>query len=166
MTQFYKPMIGLNVYLEPKFRKELIEKVYANIPELSDDIRRDLLTMTKELVKIAGFRNPMSAPLSLRVRAAEEKFEKDSRFTKQILTSWADLHRNVQAMAMENLKSLGFEVSEKAPFYEDPENAFSVGWPKNIDYNKVHEALSNDTENKLTIDENALLAIWLTGYLP
>ncbi len=45
-------------------------------------------------------------------------------------------------------------------------NAFSVGWPKNIDYNKVHEALSNDTENKLTIDENALLAIWLTGYLP
>ncbi len=58
MTQFYKPMIGPNVYLEPKFRKELIEKVYANIPELSDDIRRDLLTMTKELVKIAGFSKP------------------------------------------------------------------------------------------------------------
>ena len=166
MTQVYKPMIGLNVYLEPQFRKELIEKVYADILKLSDDKRRDLLKISKEFLNIAGFRNPMSAPLPLRVRAAEAKFEKESRFVKQIMASWADLHRNVQAAALDNLKSLGFEVSDTAPLYDDPENAFIIGWPDNIDYNEVHETLSKDLENKLTNDENALLAIWLTGRLP
>lgn len=166
MTQVYKPMIVLNVYLEPQFRKELIEKVYADILKLSDDKRRDLLKISKELLNIAGFRNPMSAPLPLRVRAAEAKFEKESRFVKQIMASWADLHRNVQAAALDNLKSLGFEVSDTAPLYDDPENAFIIGWPDNIDYNEVHETLSKDLENKLTNDENALLAIWLTGRLP
>lgn len=166
MTQVYKPMIGLNVYLEPQFRKELIEKVYADILKLSDDKRRDLLKISKEFLNIAGFRNPMSAPLPLRVRAAEAKFEKESRFVKQIMASWADLHRNVQAAALDNLKSLGFEVSDTAPLYDDPENAFVIGWPDNIDYNEVHETLSKDLENKLTNDENALLAIWLTGRLP
>jgi len=166
MTQIYKPMVGLNVYLEPEFRRELIEKVYANIPDLSDETRRSLINISKELLKIAGFRNPMTAPLPLRVRAAEAKFEKDSRFIKQILASWADLHRNVQATAMENLKSLGFEVSDTAPLYDDAENAFIIGWPDKVDYNQVHEALSKDTENNLTVDENALLTVWLTGRLP
>ena len=29
MTQEYKAMIGLNVYLEPQFRKDVVEKVYS-----------------------------------------------------------------------------------------------------------------------------------------
>lgn len=166
MTQVYKTMIGLNVYLEPQFRKEVIEKVYANIQELSEDIRRDLLQITKEELKVSGFRNPMLAPLALRVRAAIEKFEKESRFTKQILAAWADLYRDVHEPVLSGLKELGFEVLETAGVYPDPEMAFASGWPDGLTYEQLHQALSKIPENKLTSDENALLSIWLTGALP
>lgn len=166
MSQAYIPMIGLNVYLEPQFRKEVIEKVYTNIPELMDDVRRDLLLLSKEEIRIAGFRNPMIAPLPLRVKAAIAKFEKDSKFTKQILIAWADLHRDIHESMLQALEKIGFKQSETAPTYPDPENAFIVGWPEGMDYEKLHETLSKESSSTLTSDENALLSIWLTGCLP
>jgi hypothetical protein len=166
MNQFYKPMVGLNVYLEPYFRSEIIEKVYANIPELSDEIRRDLIRLTKDELKVPGFRNPMLAPLALRIRAAEKKFEKDSNFVKQILASWSDLHRYLLNDSLESLKTLGFNILDTATEYPDPENAFYIGWPEGINYKTIHEELSKNPDNKLTSDENSLLCIWLTGYLP
>jgi len=166
MTQEYKAMIGLNVYLEPQFRKDVVEKVYSNISVLSDDLRHELIKITKEEINVSGFRNPMLAPNALLVKSAVVKFEKESKFVKLIMQAWSFLYKEFHSGLIDTLKTLGFEISETGPDYTDPENAFMVGWPEPVDYEKLHEACHQDPKNTLNSDENALLSIWLSGILP
>lgn len=166
MTQDYKAMIGLNVYLEPQFRKDVVEKVYSNLSGLSKDLRLQLIKITKEEIKVSGFRNPMLAPTALLVKSAVVKFEKESKYIELILQAWSSLYAEHHSTQLETLKSLGFEIGETRPDYTDPENAFLVGWPESVDYEKLHKACQQNPQNTLNSDENALLSIWLSGTLP
>ena len=71
-----KPAIALNVFIEPYFRKEILQKIFENLDSIPSELRREFIAEVKDKVRISGFRNAMAAPRALLVRDAETVFEK------------------------------------------------------------------------------------------
>jgi len=157
------PAIALNVFIEPYFRKEILQKLFENLDKLPDEIRRELVKQVKEQVRISGFRNPMIAPRTLLIRDAETVFEKDAKFSLICLKGWQSLYSE-----WKNLGDLGFSISESAASgYPDPMNTFLEGWPEGMDFDTLYEKITAQVEGfPLNKDETALLSVLLTGYLP
>lgn len=164
----FRPAIALNVFIEPYFRKEILQKVFENLDDLPVDLRRDLILQVKEHVKISGFRNPMVAPRALLVRSAESIFEKDTWFNLTCLKCWQSLFSRWQEGLKNQLTERGFSISEPASSrYPDAMNTFLEGWPEGIDFDTLYEQISEKTEGfSLSKDETILLSVLLTGYLP
>ena len=160
------PLISLNVFLLPDFRREILTTVLNQKDDLSPEIKQELRQAIKEFVKISGFRNPLAAPQALQVRAMESPFEKESRFVKAILSSWADLKLDLGAKVQSVLPELGFEPNDQAPLYPDPENAFAVGWPEDLSFEKLADLVKQKTETDASSNEISLMTVWLTGRLP
>ena len=160
------PLISLNVFLLPDFRREILTTVLNQKDDLSPEIKQELRQALKEFVKISGFRNPLAAPQALQVRAMESPFEKESRFVKAILSSWADLKLDLGAKVQSVLPELGFEPNDQAPLYPDPENAFAVGWPEDLSFEKLADLVKQKTETDASSNEISLMTVWLTGRLP
>jgi len=160
------PLISLNVFLLPDFRREILTTVLNQKDNLSPEIKQEFRQAIKEFVKISGFRNPLAAPQALQVRAMESPFEKESRFVKAILSSWADINSDLQAKVQAVLPELGFEPNDQAPLYPDPENAFAVGWPEDLSFEKLADLVKQKTETDASSNEISLMTVWLTGRLP
>ena len=160
------PLISLNVFLLPDFRREILTTVLDQKDNLSPEIKQEFRQAIKEFVKISGFRNPLAAPQALQVRAMESPFEKESRFVKAILSSWADINSDLQAKVQAVLHELGFEPNVQAPLYPDPENAFAVGWPEDLSFEKLADLVKQKTEIDASSNEISLMTVWLTGRLP
>ncbi len=164
----FRPAIALNVYIEPYFRKEILQKTFDNLDILPADLRRDLLTQVKDHVKISGFRNPMVAPRMLLVRGAESVFEKDTVFSLICLKCWQSFYSQWHEQLKNSLTGLGFSISEPAlSGYPDAMNTFLEGWPEGIDFDSLYDQIFAKNEGfSLSKDETALLSVLLTGYLP
>jgi len=160
------PLISLNVFLLPDFRREILTTVLYQKDDLSPDNTQELRQAIREFVKISGFRNPLAAPQALQVRAMESPFEKESRFVKAILSSWADINSDLQAKVQAVLPELGFEPNDQALLYPDPENAFAVGWPEDLSFEKLADLVKQKTETDASSNEISLMTVWLTGRLP
>ncbi len=162
-----RPALALNVFIEPYFRKEILEKVFENLNTLPAELRRELVADVKEKVRISGFRNTMAAPRALLIRNAETVFEKDTRFSLVSLKCWQSLYTQWNEELKLQLKGLGFSISEQAAAgYPDAINTFLEGWPEGIDFDTLFEEITALVKNlPLSKDEIALLSILITGYL-
>lgn len=163
----YRPLIALNVYLNQDFRREILSTVVESRSILSDRQRRQLLEAIKENVRISGFRNPIMAPETLLVRNMIAPFEQDSRFVKVILEAWALINDSLQPAIIETIKSFPFKENDQKPSYPNPDNAFLVGWPEGLTYEMLAEEVNKRVDGKHgSLDEIALLTIWISGCLP
>jgi mannose-6-phosphate isomerase class I len=160
------PMISLNVYLLPEFRRDIFTTVVDHWDIFSPEKKRELTQAIKEFVKISGFRNPLAAPQPLLVRAMEAPFEKESRFVKTILSAWAEVNSDLQAKIEPLLSEFGFETNGQALLYPDPDNAFLVGWPEELSFEKLADLLKQKSNLEASPDEISLMTVWLTGRLP
>ena len=162
-----RPAIALNVFIEPYFRKEILQKIFDNIDALPAELRRELIAEVKEKVKISGFRNSMAAPRALLIRDAESVFEKDTWFSLITLKNWQSLFSQWHEEIQKKLLALGFSISDQAAAgYPDAVNTFLEGWPEGIDFDNLYEKITAQNEKfPLNKDETALLSVLLTGYL-
>ena len=162
-----KPLHAINVFIEPWFREEIVENVLADFSVYSDESRKELVETLKSEVKVSGFRNPLTAPRRLLVREADKLFETDPRFVKVVLAAWVQLYEKNNKAIDKVLKSLKFDLPDTMPVYEDPINAFDKGWPGDLDYAAVVEAMRSEGEiTEMTDDQIALFTILRTGFLP
>ena len=163
----FRPAIALNVFIEPYFRKEILQKIFEHLDALPSEQRRELVTEIKDQVRISGFRNPMIAPRALLVRDAEPVFEKDAKFNLICLKCWQSLYSQWHDVLKKKLIELGFSISEPASSgYPDPMNTFLEGWPEGIDFDTLFDKITAQVKDyPLTKDETALLSVLLTGYL-
>ncbi len=162
-----KPMIALNVYLLPEFRQEILDGVVSGLSALPDDVRRDVMSAVRDEVKISGFRNPFSAPKAVLIRRMESVFLKQSRFIKAMLMAWVALQKPADAVVRAVIESLPFQTNPEAINYPDPENAFLIGWPEQMGYQKLSDLVrAQDAAINASTDTIALLTVWLSGCLP
>lgn len=162
-----KPLHVINVFIEPWFLQEIIESVLTDFSVYSDEVRKALAQTLKNEVKVSGFRNPLTAPKRLLVRASEKLFETDAHFVKAVLNAWTQLFDPYSPTFDKALASLGFKNSTAAPAYADPINAFDQGWPEGVDYPKVIDAVRKEADKlEMSDDQIILYSILRTGFLP
>lgn len=162
-----KPMVSLNVYLTPEFRRQILSEVLEQKDALNPETRTKLFTFLKEKLKVPGFRSSLIAPKALTIRAMEGLFEKDSYFIGSVLTSWMELIHSKTDKLNPLLQSLGFKLREPGGEFEDPENSFVIDWPSDVTYETLFSKAKEQVKGlELTSDELALATIWKTGTLP
>lgn len=162
-----KPLHAINVYIEPWFREEILTLTLEDFSGYTAEIRKELTSTVKNEVKVSGFRNPLTAPKRLLVREADKLFEKDPRFVGIVLKSWMSHFQKNDKFFQEALQNLGFTFAEEAKDFADALNAFHLGWPKNVDYQKViEEVRKNELDPQMSDDQIMLYGILKTGYLP
>lgn len=162
-----KPLHIINVFIEPWFRQEIINTVLEDFSIYPDALRKELVETLKSEVKVSGFRNPLTAPKRLLAREIEKLFEKDPHFIGIIIRTWMCHYEKKAASFEKALKSLKFEISEQANGYPDALNAFGIGWPEGVDYQKVIETVRKQGDKlDMTDDQIVLYSILKTGYLP
>lgn len=162
-----KPLHTINVFIEPWFREEIVEAVLEDFSIYPEELRKELVETLKAEVKVSGFRNPLTAPKRLLVRETDKLFETDPRFVSVILRTWMTLFNKNEQIFEKALKQLNFETSVQADGFSDPINAFELGWPKDVNYAKVIEAVRKENEKlEMSDDQIVLYSILKTGYLP
>lgn len=162
-----KPMVALNVYLTPEFRRQILSEVLEQKDALNPETHTKLFSFLKDKLKVPGFRSPLNAPKALTIRAMEGLFEKDSHFIASILMSWTELLQSKTSKLDALLQSLGFSVRGTDEDYTDHENSFMVGWPVDVSYDTLYsKAIAQVNALDLSSDELALVTIWKTGALP
>lgn len=162
-----KPLHTINVFIEPWFREEIIKAIILDLSVHPDEIRKELVETIKVEVKVSGFRNPLTVPKRLLVRESDKLFETDPMFVGLILRIWMSLFKKHDNIFNTALKELNFEISNQAPNYSDPMNALNVGWPKDINYQKVIDTVRKEDEKlEMSDDQIVLYTILKTGYLP
>ncbi len=162
-----QPLHVINVFIEAWFRQEIIDKVLTDFSPYSSEVRKALAETLKSSVKVSGFRNPLTAPKRMLARDTEKLFETDPQVVKVVLNAWKQLYDSHSQTFDKALKSLGFTTSPEAPTYPDALNAFDQGWPEDVDYPKVIEAVRKEDEQlDMTDDQIVLYSILQTGFLP
>lgn len=162
-----KPMVALNVYLTPEFRKQILFELIDRKETLNPEIRSILFSAIKEKNKVPGFRNSFLAPKGLFYQGLEKVFEKDSKFVSIVMNAWQSLKMEQFIPVFYSLEKLGFDVSEPAKTYEDPERCFKSGWPPGVNYERLHaNAVEQLKSEKISSDEIALMTVLTTGILP
>ena len=162
-----KPMVALNVYLTPEFRRQILSEVLERKEALNPETRKELFSILKDKLKVAGFRSYINAPKGLTIRAMESLFEKDSNFISVVLTSWTELIQSKTNQLDSMLESSGFKLRATDDVYTDPENSFLIGWPAYVTYDTLFTKAKEQVKaTQLSSDELALMTIWKTGTLP
>lgn len=157
----------INVFIEPWFREEIIEKVLEDFSKYTEESRKELAETLKNDVKVSGFRKTLTAPKRLLIREAAKIFESNPYFVAVILNCWLQLFAKNDKTFEASLKELGFEVPDGMPLYADPINAFDQSWPEGLDYAKLIETVRK-TDDKLEMSDDQIVfyTILRTGSLP
>jgi hypothetical protein len=187
-TAEYLPFHAINEFMRPDFRLSLIRETLNALPNLPDEHNDRINRLTKQLVKVPGFRNSEKAPTLMKVVPMSKSFEKSAELVAAILAAWAEVNSDLRLQVFNLLKDRGWailsteqplcietlspEIMQKWPVLP-PEidrtklPGFYIRWPKGEDYEKLydHYTKTYPTE-EISIDKVSLMVVWLSLRLP
>jgi hypothetical protein len=162
----FMPFNAINEFMLDEFRIHVIHEVLSSMDKIDSDLRKDLLGLIKNLVKIPGFRNSLQAPLSVKTRAVITQFERNPNLTVDILAAWAEIHSDLAQVVYDLLKQRGWELlptdtqREKLP-------GFLTTWDKKESFEVLDEAFAAlSPAFAASTDEFRLMVVWLSTRLP
>lgn len=163
----FLPWSAINAFMLSEFQVEVINDVLGNYDSLSSEQRTGLNQQIKRNVKLNGFRNPLAAPLSIRVRGSVDVFEKNAHFAFLVLSSWCDLHRVLRDAVYQMLTDRGWLL---LPVDTDRSKipGFLTQWPKEDEFDVLTPAFRERNPEMTEFSDNqiSLMEVWLSGRLP
>ena len=184
----FLPFRAINEFMRPDFRLNIIRDTLNALPDLSVEHINKINQLTRNLVKVPGFRNSEKAPALMRVIPTVKAFEKSADLVAAVLAAWCDLNDVLRDQVFALLKSRGWACIEQndtqnyealsadllkswpiLPVHIDRSKlpGFYIRWPKGDDYDvlyKYYTELYPDTQN--SIDQVSLMVVWLSLRLP
>jgi len=165
--EIYLPFKAVNVYMQPDYRKSVVEYLLTHIKKLKANDKARLIAAIKKYVKVNGFRNPTLAPLSLKVNAYTQAFEKESSLVRITLELWVLLQKKLQTNVKSFLQTKKWKCLSMDREILDDEEAFLPKWPKSQTSEKVFKAFKKVFPDfKTNQDDVSLMTIWISGHLP
>ena len=160
------PFHAISQFMRNDFRLNVIRSTILALPDIDQEYSAPVDRLTKKLVKVAGFRNSVRAPATVKAVATVKPFEKSPDLVAAILNAWAESRSEIRQQVFDLLVSRGWKllpiVSNRARL-----PGFLTRWPAEDDFEVLYEAFTAahpDTE--ASIDEISLMAVWLSGRLP
>jgi hypothetical protein len=160
------PFHAINEFMRNDFRIAVIRGSLLAMNTLDRKFSVPIDQLTKKYVTVAGFRNSVKAPTTMKAVAMVKAFENQPKLVAAILNAWAEskpaLRSQIYDLLLErNWKILPIEVDRtRLP-------GFLTHWPAEDDYDVLYEAFTSKyPDNDASIDEMSLMVVWLAGRLP
>jgi len=164
-TEFI-PYHAINEFMRSDFRLNIIRTTLMALPQLDRHYRNSVDRLTRKYVKVAGFRNSVKAPISLKSVALVKPFSKQPDLVSAILSAWSAANNKLQIGVFDLLIDKNWELLPiKADRTKLP--GFLTKWPIEDDYEGIYQVFVEKYPNtQVSIDETSLMSIWLSGRLP
>ena len=160
------PFHAINQFMRNDFRINVIRSTLLSMSQLDREFTAPIDRLTRRHVKVAGFRNSVKAPATVKAVAMVKPFEKHPNLVAAILNAWTaskvELRQQVFDLLIERLwKLLPVETDRtKLP-------GFLTRWPTEDDFEVLYEAFTSaHPDSDASIDEVSLMAVWLSLRLP
>lgn len=165
-TAEFLPFHAVNEFMRLDFRLTVIRSVLTALPSLPVRFRVPIDKLTRQHIRVAGFRNSVQAPAPLKVPPMAEGFEKHPELVAAILAAWAEARTDLRAKVYDLLKSRGWEIlPPDADRTKLP--GFLTRWPKDQDFDVLNKAYHEVyADDQVTADDVSLMVVWLSGRLP
>lgn len=163
----FLPWHAINAFMLEDFQLEILRDVLSGYDTLSSDQRRTLNSHIKSGVKVPGFRNSISAPVSLKAKNAGEYFEKNADFVVSVLDAWFTIYQPLSELVFRLLTEKNWRIlpldanRKKLP-------GFLPQWPEEQQFSYLVEEFRNQfpDETKYSDNQISLMCVWLSGRLP
>ena len=157
---------GIDQFMLPEYRQEVIQKVLSHLDDLPSDRRNKIQNLIKRYVRLPGFRNSTVAPLLIKAKGAGTAFEKHPDFVAQILAAWSELDLELRQQVYDLLVERKWELlPPDADRTKLP--GFIAAWPKEENYDVLDAAFKEKyPENQAHEYDIRLMIVWLGGRLP
>ena len=162
----YLPYKTINVFIERDYLRNILENILKNINQLPKEDQISFGQSFREHVSILGFRNPMRAPLPLKVNAYVRAFEDMDEVIPFTLSTWTKIKRDFAAKVKAWLEAEGWtELKYERDFNET--EGFVNEWPDSLSFEDLIKKFEN-THSELDYEDDDLLLMtfWISGKLP
>lgn len=165
-TLQYLPFHAINEFMRPDYRLSVVRSALTALPGLPESFRQPIDQMTRQVVKVPGFRNSVKAPPALKARPMAEAFEKSPDLVAAVLSAWAETHAGLRQQVHDLLSANGWDLlPPEADRTRLP--GFLPTWPKGEDFESLTQAFSKaHPGDAASADDVSLMVVWLSGRLP
>lgn len=165
-TAEFLPFHALNEFMRDDYRHTVIRAALTALPKLPKQFSAPIDKLTKQIVRVPGFRNSLLAPASLKVGPMADAFGKSPELVAAVLAAWAETQIDLRANVFELLKARGWEVLPP-----DADRAklpgFLPKWPKGEDFDVLNKAYAEAHPGaEASADDVSLMVVWISGRLP
>jgi hypothetical protein len=184
-AQFY-PFHALNEFMRADYRLIVVRSALNALPTLPDHFRKPIDRITKQVVKVPGFRDATKAPATVKVLPIAKAFEKTPDLVAAILAAWAEGHAELRQQVYDLLKTRGWKMFPAEFSLENLKPDAVMEWavlPLSVDRTRLPGFISlwpqdNDFEDIYKhfvelypevnegIDNVSLMVVWLSLRLP
>ncbi len=160
------PFHAINEFMRSDFRLSVLRSTLQALPKLDRKFAASINRLTRKHVKVAGFRNSVKAPATIKAVAMVKAFEKQPQLVAAILSAWAESRADLRQQVYELLIDRGWKLlPPEADRTRFP--GFLTQWPEEDDYEVLYAAFEEKfPATDASIDEISLMVVWLAGRLP
>ncbi len=160
------PFHAINEFMRADYRMILLRSTLLALPELSPKTQASINKLTKQHVKVPGFRNSTKAPASVKAVAMVKPFETQPKLVAAIISGWAEANPELRQQIFEILSGFGWKLlPQEANRARLP--GFLTQWPDEEDYDTIYHTFNSaNPESEYGIDDVSLMAVWLSLRLP
>lgn len=156
----------INIFIEHEYLEELLERILRGIENLPKDDQIGFAQHFRKYVNVLGFRNPLRAPLTLRVNAYAAAFEEKDEVVPFTLSIWTKINQPFANQVKDWLEKEGWKNLSLQRNFEDSEG-FLNRWPQKMTFDKLVKAFKKDNPNiDFLRDDLILMILWISGQLP
>lgn len=159
------PFNAINEFMLDDYRRQVISEVLESRRQ-DGDAKSTLDKVIKQAVFVPGFRNPVSAPVTLLTNPLITAFEKKPKVTATVLQIWAKAHTDLAVQVGDLLKSDHWEI-----FPIDTDHlklpGFYPSWPDDSNFDTIFNEFRERYPDSTVIQNDvALMTVWLSNRLP
>jgi hypothetical protein len=156
----------INVFIDHNSLEKVLQDILIGLKDLSKAEQIAFSKLFNKHVKVLGFRDPMRAPLPLRVNALVKVFEEKDEVVPFTLSTWTKLKSDLAEKVKSWLTSEGWKDLAMEREYEETEG-FLAKWPKKLTFEKLVKKFKKDNPDMtFDRDELILMVLWISGQLP
>jgi hypothetical protein len=162
----FLPFNAINEFMRPDYRMILLRSTMLELPNMSQKTQSTINKLTKQHVKVPGFRNSTKAPASVKAVSMIKPFEKEPKLVAAVLAGWAEVNQDLRQQVFDILSNLNWKL---LPIEADRSRlpGFLTQWPEEDDYEKIFDDFSKIyPDSDCGIDDVSLMAVWLSLRLP
>ena len=142
------PFHAINEFMRNDFRLNIIRTTLTSKDALDRKFSSQIDRLTRKHVKVAGFRNSVKAPVTIKVAAMAKAFEKQPDLVAAILNSWSESKSEFRTQIFDMLAERGWKL---LPIEVDRSKlpGFLPNWPEEDDYEVLYETFLQTYPNNL-----------------